>query len=62
MVTDVKGATVSIEARRYKDVHTLGAATITAIQNVMGGTALPFVFGGDGATALISGPKKDAVE
>lgn len=53
VITDVKGSTKAIEAGRYKDVNTVGAATIAVIQNVLGRFEFPFVFGGDGATVLV---------
>lgn len=53
VITDVKGSTQAIEAGKYKDVNTIGAATIVAIQNALKGTEFPYVFGGDGATLLI---------
>ncbi len=62
VITDVEGSTEAITSGRYKDVNILGAATIAALQNVMGEQAFPFVFGGDGATALIPSEKKDLVE
>lgn len=51
VVSDVRGSTRAIEEGRYKDVNTLGAATISCAQNALG-RQLPFVFGGDGATLL----------
>lgn len=62
VITDVKGSTVAIENGRYKDVNTVGAATLAAIQNALGTLQFPFVFGGDGATALIPDKYKLAVE
>lgn len=62
VVTDVRGSTKAIEAGRYKDVNTIGVASIIAIQNAMGKESFPFVFGGDGATALIPGSGKKPVE
>ena len=53
IITDVRGSTKAIEAGRYKDVNTIGAATIVSLNNAMGGLEYPFVFGGDGATAVI---------
>ncbi|MBY0470017.1 DUF3095 domain-containing protein [bacterium] len=53
VITDVKGSTNAIKLGRYKDVNLTGAAGITAVLNVTGRTAVPFVFGGDGATILI---------
>ncbi|MCR4316879.1 MAG: DUF3095 domain-containing protein [Planctomycetes bacterium] len=53
VITDVKGSTKAIEAGKYKDVNTVGAAAIACVQNAMGELEYPFVFGGDGATLLI---------
>lgn len=53
VITDVKGSTKAIEERRYKDVNMLGASSIVAILNALKGRAIPFVFGGDGATLLV---------
>jgi hypothetical protein len=50
VLTDVIGSTSAIEKGRYKDVNTIGAATIVSIVNVDRSTEIPFVFGGDGAT------------
>lgn len=52
-LTDVRGSTKAIQAGRYKDVNMLGASSIVAVLNVAGDVAVPFVFGGDGATMLI---------
>jgi hypothetical protein len=53
VVCDIEGSTQAIEAGRYKDVNTVGAAAIAAAQNAMSGRDFPFVFGGDGATLVI---------
>ncbi|WOO41624.1 DUF3095 domain-containing protein [Rubellicoccus peritrichatus] len=53
IITDVKGSTKAIEAGRYKDVNTIGAATIVSAHNALGALEFPYVFGGDGATLLI---------
>lgn len=53
MICDVIGSTKAIRAGRYKDVNMVGAASITAILNACGKTQVPFVFGGDGGTAII---------
>lgn len=52
VLSDVRGSTLAIEAGRYQDVNSLGAATIIAIRNALPNVELPFVFGGDGATLL----------
>lgn len=53
IITDVRGSTRAIEQGRYRDVNTVGAATIVVIQNVLGEFAFPYFFGGDGATLLV---------
>ena len=53
VVTDVIGSTKAVEAGRYKDVNSVGVATIVAIVNVDRSIELPFVFGGDGCTCAI---------
>lgn len=60
IITDVRGSTKAIEAGRYKDVNTIGAATIVSLNNAMGNLEYPFVFGGDGATAVIPRDKLEA--
>lgn len=51
MITDVKGSTRAIEEGRYKEVNSLGAASIVALLNAVKPVIVPYVFGGDGATA-----------
>ena len=53
VITDVIGSTRAVEAGRYKDVNTVGAATLAAIRNAIPDVHVPFVFGGDGASAVI---------
>jgi hypothetical protein len=53
IVADIQGSTKAIEAGRYKDVNTIGAACIVAAQNAMAKCDFPYVFGGDGATLVI---------
>ena len=62
VITDVEGSTKAIEAGRYKDVNTVGAAAIACVQNIMGDIDLPFVFGGDGATFLVPASHYAAVK
>lgn len=62
VVTDVMGSTKAIEAGRYKDVNSLGVASIVALRNALGGVEVPFVFGGDGATLLVPGRARAQVE
>ena len=54
IVTDIRGSTKAIEAGRYKEVNLLGASSIVAVLNAVGKNEIPFVFGGDGASLLIS--------
>jgi hypothetical protein len=60
VVTDVVGSTAAIAAGRYKEINLLGACSIVALLNVAGGLEIPFVFGGDGATAIIPPSLKEA--
>ncbi|HEX4046908.1 MAG TPA: DUF3095 family protein [Elusimicrobiota bacterium] len=53
IVADIQGSTEAIEAGRYKDVNTVGAAAVAAAQNAMDKRDFPFVFGGDGATLVV---------
>ncbi|HEY7885463.1 MAG TPA: DUF3095 family protein [Cellvibrionaceae bacterium] len=52
-ITDILGSTEAIAHGRYRDVNTLGAASIVVARKVMAGRDFPFVFGGDGATLLV---------
>lgn len=52
VITDIKGSTRAIEAGRYKDVNTVGAASIAAVQDAVA-QEVPFVFGGDGTTLVL---------
>ena len=60
-VTDVRGSTAAVAAGRYKEVNTIGAATIVAAANACVGLEFPFVFGGDGATLLVPPSARQAV-
>lgn len=60
IITDIVGSTKAIEAGRYKDVNLLGAASIVAVVNALPERAVPFVFGGDGATILVPDVDVDA--
>ena len=62
LLSDVRGSTLAIEAGRYRDVNAVGVATIVALRNAVPDLDLPYVFGGDGATALVPGSHLDAVE
>lgn len=60
-MTDVQGSTLAISQGRYKDVNTIGAASIVVAKKAMKGEEFPFVFGGDGATMLIDPAHIDCV-
>lgn len=51
VVTDVCGSTRAIEQGRYKEVNGVGVASIVALINAVKPLRVPYVFGGDGATA-----------
>jgi len=61
IITDVKGSTKAIESGRYKDVNTIGAASIVVVQNALGDLEFPYVFGGDGATLIIPNSSRHLV-
>ena len=60
VVTDVKNSTKAIEERRYKDVNSVGVASIAALLNASKPHKIPYIFGGDGATFCIPPAKKEA--
>lgn len=60
IITDVRGSTKAVEAGRYKEVNVVGAASIVTVLNACGDRGLPYVFGGDGATVVVSPDQKEA--
>src|SRR4051812_4633123 len=54
LLSDVKGSTRAVQEGRAKDVNMLGASLITLIANETGNFNTISVFGGDGATILVS--------
>jgi hypothetical protein len=48
-VADVRHSTQAIEKGLYKAVNIIGASVIIGVLNLAKPTAVPFVFGGDGA-------------
>lgn len=62
VITDVRGSTRAIEAGRYRDVNALGVASIVALRNALPDLELPYVFGGDGATVLLPGERREESE
>jgi hypothetical protein len=57
IITDIRGSTKAIAESRYKEVNTIGAASIVVVRKAMGSLDFPFVFGGDGATLLVANSK-----
>ena len=53
LVADIVASTKFIEAGRYKEVNVVGASSIIAVLNASGNIALPYTFGGDGASILV---------
>lgn len=62
VISDVRGSTDAIRAGHYKWVNMAGATTIVALINVLGTSEFPFVFGGDGANALVPGGRRAEIE
>lgn len=52
-ISDVRGSTRAIQAGRYKEVNAVGVASIAALLNALKPLPIPYVFGGDGATACL---------
>ena len=53
LITDVKGSTAAIEEGLYREINSLGAASIVVLLNAVAPIKVPYVFGGDGATVCI---------
>lgn len=54
LMTDVVGSTQAIAGGQYKQINYLGASSIMAVLNVLRPQEVPFIFGGDGASILVS--------
>src|SRR5690348_15299107 len=50
---DVRNSTAAVEAGKYKNVNTVGAAAITAALNAAGSLDIPFSFEGDGCVLCV---------
>ena len=50
---DVRDSTAAVAAGKYRNVNSIGAATITAVINAAGDIDLPFSFEGDGAVICV---------
>ena len=53
IMCDVRNSTAAVDAGRYKNVNTVGAAVITAMLNAAGDIEIPFIFEGDGAMLCV---------
>ncbi len=62
VITDIKGSTKAIQDGKYKEVNSLGAASIVALINAVVPLKVPFVFGGDGSTICVPPSTKGTVE
>lgn len=54
VIVDIVSSTVAIERGQYKDVNMVSASAITAVMNAVGREDIAYIFGGDGATILMS--------
>jgi hypothetical protein len=59
-LADVVASTAAIRAGRYKAVNMAGAAVISGVMNAIGSRTFPFVFGGDGASFVVSPDGREA--
>ena len=62
VITDIQSSTKAIQEGLYKEVNSLGAASIVAVLNAVAPLKVPYVFGGDGTTVCIPPSRKKAVE
>jgi hypothetical protein len=62
VITDVRDSTKAIEQGRYKQVNGVGVASIVALLNAVRPLKVPYVFGGDGATACFPATVLDVVK
>ncbi len=60
-VTDVRNSTQAIREGRYRAVNMVGAACITAVLNRCRGSAVPYVFSGDGTLLAVPAALADGV-
>lgn len=54
LITDVIQSTEAIARGQYKAVNLVGASCIIAVLNALPKAEIPFIFGGDGASILVS--------
>ncbi|PKR55997.1 DUF3095 domain-containing protein [Thalassospira marina] len=60
-IADIVASTEAIAQGRYKEVNMAGAAVIAAVSNVLGHSAYPFMFGGDGASFACAPEQMDEI-
>jgi len=53
VIADIKGSTKAVKSGKYRDVNAIGVATIVAVMKATQNVAIPYVFGGDGASFCI---------
>ena len=53
VITDIQGSTKAINAGKYREVNSVGVASIVATINAVKPLSIPFIFGGDGAMLCI---------
>lgn len=53
VITDVHNSASAIDEGRYKHVNAMGVASIVSLLNAVQPLKIPYVFGGDGATACV---------
>lgn len=54
IITDVKNSTKAIQEGKYRIINMIGVACIAAIRNEFPPESVPYSFGGDGATFLVT--------
>jgi hypothetical protein len=62
VMTDIVNSTREIESGNYKDVNTIGVASIVSAHNAIEDIEFPYVFGGDGATFLAPKEYQNKIE
>ena len=62
VLTDIQGSTKAINAGKYREVNSVGVASIIAVINAVKPISIPFIFGGDGATLCVPSSQKEAVK
>ncbi|WP_019557274.1 DUF3095 family protein [Thiomicrorhabdus arctica] len=53
VITDIQNSTKAIDAGQYRDINSIGGSSIAAVVNATKPRAIPYVFGGDGASFCV---------